>query len=243
MTRASSRLKSTSSAGIQKELQGLAPRRLEQVALTHRVRARRSTVLWIWAASSVVVLGPALAGGLGQALGLLAVTLAFAAMTTVSLRATVEIDADNRLIIRYLVYSFSDELRNIQLAATPKFDFRRDDNLGFKKLYQGTRLPCFNVGWFVLRNGGVAFVCVSRKRRARALRTRDGCYILVDPRIASRIQAAVSTSGPTRRNSPGVQDDPLTDDYRRAERATALDRVRFLDRRQGRLRKRIRLIR
>ena len=121
---------------------------------------------------------------------MLAITLSFAAMISVSLRATVRIDASNRLTIRYLVYSFSDELENIQVAATPKFDFRRDDNLGFKRLYQGTRLPCFNVGWFVLRNGAVAFACVSRKRKARAFKTRDGCYLLVDPRIARRIQAA-----------------------------------------------------
>ena len=151
--------------------------------------------MWIWAASSLVLFGPALAGELGHVPGMLAVTLAFAAMTSVSLRATVEIDSENRLTIRYLVYSFRDELENIKVAATPKFDFRDDDNLGVKSLYQGTRLPCFNVGWFQLRNGGVAFVCVSRKRRARALMTRDGCYILVDPRIARRIQAVAATSG------------------------------------------------
>ena len=190
----SSDVDSTSSPKFRKELRALVPRRAEGGALTHRVSARRSTVIWIWAASLCVVLGPAIVGGWGQALVLLAVTLAFAAMTNLSLRATVEIDAENRLTIRYLVYSFSDELRNIHLTATPKFDFRRDDTLGFKKLYQGIRLPCFNVGWFVLRNGGVAFVCVSRKRKARALRTRDGCYILVDPGIVRQIQAAASAS-------------------------------------------------
>ena len=190
----SSQTHSKSSPKFRKELRSLVPRRADGGGLTHRVCARRSTVFWIWAASVAALLGPAIAGGLVQALGLLAVTFAFAAMTSLSLRATVEIDADDRLVIRYLVYSFSDDLRNIDLAATPKFDFRRDDTLGFKRLYQGIRLPCFNVGWFVLRNGGVAFVCVSRKRRARALRTRDGCYILVDPGIARQIQAAVSTS-------------------------------------------------
>ena len=195
MISASSRQDSASTAGIQKECRGVPARRLEEAAWTHRVRASRTTVLWIWAASSFLLFGPVLGGELGHVPGMLAVTLAFAALTSVSLRATVEIDSDNCLTIRYLVYSFSDELENIQIAATPKFDFRRDDVLGFKKLYRGTRLPSFNVGWFVLRNGAAAFVCVSRKRRARALVTRDGCYILVDPRIARRIQAAAATSG------------------------------------------------
>lgn len=156
------------------------------------VQAGRTTVLWIWAASSLALFVPALAGGLGSVAVLLAVTLAFAVLTSLTLRATVEIDSDNRLTIRYLVYSFSDDLENIRDGATPKFDFRHDDSLGVKRLFRGTRLPCFKVGWFVLRNGKVAFVCVSRKRRARALVTRDGCYILVDPRIARWIQSAAT---------------------------------------------------
>ena len=45
----------------------------------------------------------------------------------------------------------------------------------------------------------VAFVCVSRKRKARALKTRDGCYILLDPRIARRIQTAASPCDARRR--------------------------------------------
>ena len=171
---------------------GTASTRLQKAGLTRNVQAGRTTVLWIWGASSLALFGPALAGGLGSVAVLLAVTLAFAVLTSLTLRATVEIDSDNRLTIRYLVYSFSDELENIRAGATPKFDFRHDDNLGVKRLFRGTRLPCFKVGWFVLRNGKVAFVCVSRKRRARALVTRDGCYILVDPRIARWIQSAAT---------------------------------------------------
>ena len=163
--------------------------------MTHRIGANRTTVLWVWAASSCVLFGPALEGELEHLTGMLAVTLAFAAMTSVSLRATLEIDSKNRLTVRYLVYSFTADLQNIQTAATPKFDFRRDDDLGFKKLHRGTRLPGFNVGWFLLRNGATAFVCVSRKRKARAFKTRDGCYILIDPRIARRIEAAVTHYG------------------------------------------------
>ena len=171
---------------------GTASCGLQKAGLTRNVQAGRTTVLWIWGASALALFGPALAGGLGGVAVLLAVTLAFAVLTSLTLRATVEIDSDNRLTIRYLIYSFSDELENIRAGATPKFDFRRDDNLGVKRLFRGTRLPCFKVGWFVLRNGKVAFVCVSRKRRARALVTRDGCYILVDPRIARWIQSAAT---------------------------------------------------
>ena len=183
-----------SASEVQKKRRGAEASRLENVALAHQVRARRTTVLFICGASLIVLFGPLLAGEVGHVPGLLAITLAFAAMTSVSLRATVEIDSENRLTIRYLCYSFSDDLKNIQVAELRKFDFHRDARLGFKKLHRGTRLPCFNVGWFVLRNGAVAFACLSRKRRARALKTRDGCYILVDPRIASRIQAIAATS-------------------------------------------------
>ena len=164
---------------------------LDEVVLAHRIGASRTTVLWIGAVSSFALCGPVLSGEPGQVLGVLLVALAVAAMTGLSSRATIQIDAGDRLTIRYLVYSFCDRLENIRVEATPKFDFRRDATLGVKRLYRGTRLPCFNVGWFVLRNGAVAFVCVSRKRKARAFKTRDGCYILVDPRIARRIQAAV----------------------------------------------------
>ena len=167
--------------------------------MTHRISPNRTTVLWIWAGCSIAFCGPALSGEPAQALILFAFAFVIAASTSVSLRATIEIDSGDRLTIRYLIYSFSDRLENIQVEATSKFDFRRDDRLGVKRLYQGTRLPCFKVGWFVLKNGAVAFVCVSRKRRARALKTRDGCYILVDPRIARRIQAVANPCDATRR--------------------------------------------
>ena len=195
MTDIVSRFDSVSAGKVQKKRRGAETPRLENGALTHRVRAPRTTVLSIWAASLVVLCGPVIAGEIGHLPSLFAITLAFAAMTSVSLRATVEIDSENRLTIRYLSYSFSDELRNIQVATLRKFDFHRDAHLGFKKLHSGTRLPWFNVGWFELRNGAVAFACLSRKRKARALKTRDGCYILVDPHIARRIQAAAARSG------------------------------------------------
>ena len=178
-------------------------------------------MLWIWAASSLALCGLAFDGEPGHvlgviahALGVIAVALVFAAVTGVSLRATIKVDASNRLNIRYVTHTFSDRLENIQAAATPKFNFRRNQRLGLKKLYFGTRLPCFNVGWFALRNGALAFVCVSRKRAARAFRTHDGCYILVDPRVARHIQAAAATSGDARRYSVQAP-------YRTTQRPTA----------------------
>ena len=160
--------------------------------MTHSIQANRSTVLWVWAACSMALWGPVLTGEFGYIPGVVAVALAIAVGAGAILRATIEIDGKDNLNIRYLVYSFSDRLENIQDAATPKFDFRRDDQLGFKKLYRGTRLPRFNVGWFVLKNGAVAFACLSRKRRARAFKTRDGCYIFLDPAIVRRIQAVIA---------------------------------------------------
>ena len=167
--------------------------------MTHRISPNRTTVLWIWAPCSTAFCVPALSGEPAQALILFSFAFVITASTSVSLCATIEIDSGDRLTIRYLVHSFSDRLENLQVEASSKFDFRRDDRLGVKRLYQGTRLPCFKVGWFVPKNGAVAFVCVSRKRRARALRTRDGCYILVDPRIARWIQVVANSRDATRR--------------------------------------------
>ena len=195
MTGMASQLDNAPAEGAPKRRRGAATARLGSVALTHRVRARPTTVLAIWGASAAVLVGPVIAGEIGHVPGLFAITLAFAAMTSVSLRATVEIDSRDRLTIRYLSYSFSDKLQNIQFAPRRKVDFHRDAHLGIKKLHRGTRLPSFHMGWFVLRNGAVAFACLSRKRRARVLKTRDGCYILVDPQVARRIQAIATKSG------------------------------------------------
>lgn len=144
---------------------------------------------------SLAFAGPALTGGLLPLLGMTIAALASAGMAGYALRATIRIQFRDRLTIRYLVYTFTERLENIQIVPTPKFDFRRHKKLGVKRLCRGTRLPHFYVGWFVLRNGSVAFVCVSRKQKALAFRTHDGCYILVDPRIARRIRSAGVSSG------------------------------------------------
>lgn len=158
---------------------------------THRIRANRTTVLWVSAVCSLALCGPILTGEFRYIPSIVAIIFALAIGTSTILRATIETDCIGNLNIRYLVYSFSDRLENIQVVGEAKFDFRRDNQLGFKRLYEGTRLPCFNVGWFILKNGAVAFVCLTRKRRARAFKTRDGCYILLDPGIARQIQAAI----------------------------------------------------
>ena len=142
--------------------------------------------------SSIALCGPIILDGPGLILVMVAVALGVAAMMSITLCATIKIDAKNRLTIRYLIYSFSDQLENIRPVNNSKIAFRRDDRFGFKKLYMGTRLPCFHVGWFRLRNGAVGFLCLSRKRKARAFITNDGCYILLDPRVARQIQIWVT---------------------------------------------------
>lgn len=164
------------------------------IALTYRIRANRATVLSIWAAYSFAFFLPALMSGPLHLLGMAIATLASATMASLALRATIKVKAGDRLTIRYLIHSLTVRLENIEVVPTPRFDFRRHRKLGVKRLYQGTRLPGFHAGWFVLRNGSVAFVCVSRKRKASAFKTHNGCYILVDPRIARRIRNAADAS-------------------------------------------------
>ena len=159
----------------------------------HRISASRITVACVSIASALAISGPALASESWHLVNLIVVLPAFAAMTRATLRATIEVDAQGTLNIRCPLFSFCDQLDNLQLATVRKFDFRRDEQFGLKRLYRGTRLPSFNVGWFVLKNDAAAFVCLSGKRKARALKTHDGFYILVDPRIARKIEAAVTT--------------------------------------------------
>ena len=146
-------------------------------------------MIWVLVPGSVAMCGLALFGGSGGIIAVIAVTVSLVAITCISMRALVEVDSSQRVRVRYLIYCFSEKLENMQIEVTSKFDFRRDEELGFKALYEGTRLPCFNVGWFVLNNDSVAFVCLTRKRRARAFKTHDGCYLVLDPHIARRIEA------------------------------------------------------
>lgn len=103
------------------------------------------------------------------------------------LRATIDIDQES-ISIQYLSTSFEDRLDNLKPCASAKFNYIDDRELGLKKLFRGIQLRCFCVGWFVLNNRSVAYVCVSRKQRARMIETRDGYYLLLDPGIARRIE-------------------------------------------------------
>lgn len=104
------------------------------------------------------------------------------------LRATIQVGQD-RIRIQYLLTSFADRLGNIEPQASEKFDFRTDERLGLKRLYLGTRLFGFYVGWYVLRDDSVAFVCVSRKHRARRLSTKDGHQLILDPGTAREVES------------------------------------------------------
>ena len=133
------------------------------------------------AASMVAGNAPFGAVAIGAAVALL--TVAFLAQ----LQATIAVEGDS-ITVRYLGTSFQDQLSNFEPASTKKFDYRQDRRFGLKRLFRGIHLRGFCVGWFVLRDASVAFVCLSRKRRARALTTRDGYTLMLDPGIARRIE-------------------------------------------------------
>jgi len=116
----------------------------------------------------------------------LLVTAAIAA-TLLHLSTEIVVE-DDELSIRTLTTSFHEQVHNLNAATDDKVDFRHDEHYGIKRLFRGTNLAGFRVGWFVLNDGKVAFVCVTRKRRARAMETRDGYLLLLDPRIARRIE-------------------------------------------------------
>ncbi len=160
---------------------------------SHRISASRRTVTCVSIAAAFAISGPLLIADPWYLLSLIVFVPAFAAMTSAMLRATIIVDSQGTLNIHCPLFSFCDQLDNLQLTPVPKFDFRRDEQFGLRRLYRGTRLPSFYVGWFVLKNDDVAFVCLSRKRKARAFKTHDGLYILIDPRIAREIEAAVAT--------------------------------------------------
>ena len=105
------------------------------------------------------------------------------------LKATVSIN-DDKLEIDYCgITSFSEDLRNLTAKPSGKFLFRDDPKYGLNKLFRGTRLMGFHVGWYVLNDGSLAFVCVSRKKRARSIVTPDGVRLVVDPGVARAISA------------------------------------------------------
>lgn len=125
-----------------------------------------------------------------------AVTLAFfigaiALLMMFQLRAVVSVDED-RLRINCMFASFVDKIDNLEPDVSDKFLFRSDEQYALSKLYLGTRVLGFYVGWYTLKDGSVAFVCVSRKRHARALSTKDGVRLVLDPGLARQIASAAA---------------------------------------------------
>lgn len=151
--------------------------------------------------SMVMVAGAATAGMLF--VGLLstmstfeAVTLAFfigaiALLMMFQLRAVVSVE-DDRLRINCMFASFVDKIDNLEPDVSDKFLFRSDEKYALSKLYLGTRVLGFYVGWYTLKDGSVAFACVSRKRHARALSTKDGVRLVLDPGLARQIASAAA---------------------------------------------------
>ena len=163
-------------------------------SIDRTIRARGKWVVSISVLSALTLSLPSLINELQYIFIVPPIALAFAAMIAAALRAEIWVDARNRLHVRYLVHSFSTKLKHLQRAPTPKFDFRRDGELGLARLYQGTRVPSFMVGWFLLRNDAVAFACVTRRRRAQAFKIRKGLYLVVDPAIARQIHFAATAA-------------------------------------------------
>ncbi|MCR9262370.1 MAG: PH domain-containing protein [Pseudomonadaceae bacterium] len=125
-----------------------------------------------------------------------AVTLAFfigaiALLMMFQLRAVVSVE-DDRLRINCMFASFVDKIDNLEPDVSDKFLFRSDEKYALSKLYLGTRVLGFYVGWYTLKDGSVAFACVSRKRHARALSTKDGVRLVLDPGLARQIASAAA---------------------------------------------------
>jgi len=118
-------------------------------------------------------------------------TLAFTSLSVIFLRQVMAVKIvvdDNRLNIRALSCSFGDKLDNFEPSASKKFSFKQDEQLGLKKRFLGADLEGFHVGWFGLAGGDVGFACLTRKERARTLKTRDGYHLLLDPSLAKKVE-------------------------------------------------------
>ena len=175
-------------------------------SMERTIRARGKAVISISLVSALALSVPFFIDEPQNIVMVLPIAIAFAAMLAVALRAEIWVDARNRLHVRYLVHSFSVKLRHLQRAPSPKFDFRRHGELGLARMYQGTRVPSFRVGWFLLRNRSVAFACVTRKHRARAFEIRKGLYLVVDPALARQIQNAANVACSAKKKNRKEQD-------------------------------------
>lgn len=102
------------------------------------------------------------------------------------LRAVIEVDG-GELRVRYQNQTYAERLDNLRFVSDEKMNFEEDPRRGIGASILGSKIKGFNVGWFRLRDDSVAFACLSRKRNARALESRDGYLLLLDPRVARKI--------------------------------------------------------
>jgi len=108
------------------------------------------------------------------------------AFLSLMLSATIKL-SDGKICISTLTCNFERPVDSISEKVSPKFPYHEDPEYGLKKRLLGSHLSGFHVGWFVLNNDSVGFVCVTRKKRARALYIGDNCFLVLDPSIAKEI--------------------------------------------------------
>lgn len=157
---------------------------------TLRPEPRTYVVVGIVAFASTLLLHLLSGTDLLQALYVSGIVSLATSLTLFSLKAVIKIDGDV-LEIDYVRATFADKLSNIKTEATEKFLFKDDPLLALGKLYLGTRIIGFYVGWYTLKDGSAAYVCVSRRRRARALATKDGVRLILDPGIAKALSKRI----------------------------------------------------
>lgn len=102
------------------------------------------------------------------------------------LSATIKMQ-DDKIRISTLTCNFESPIDSISENVSPKFSYHEDPEYGLKKHVLGSHLSGFHVGWFVLNNDSVGFVCVTRKKRARAIYIGENCFLVLDPSIAKKI--------------------------------------------------------
>lgn len=118
----------------------------------------------------------------------LLISLAFAGIL-LQLTTTIEV-VDSQLTIRNWNWltSFKMSVDNLEVTPSAKFDYRHDAEMSLKRRFYSMVLRRFRVGWYVLENDILAFVCLTRRARARAIATKDGRYLLLDPGIARSLE-------------------------------------------------------
>jgi len=158
-------------------------------AIRVTVRPGETTLLFLAVCFTIptVLFAAALDVELKMLVALGAIFLVNSYLFWITLSVNIEVSNDE-VYIRYLHHSFRDKVSNLMPEASPKFDFKSDENLSLKKLYSGTRLLGFAVGWFTLKDDRVAFTCLTRKKRARFFSSKDGYLLILDPSVASKIE-------------------------------------------------------